>query len=305
MPTLRYLEYALALDEFGTHKRAALELHVSQPAISKGIAALEREYGVSLFERKVHPAKPTVFGAALLEEARKAVNGVGQLRQQFNAIKGLTAGSIRIGVGPIVASTLIGPAVARLLEHHPGIEVMVATGYWKKLLADLSNRKLDLYIGDLSDAGGQEFEAIKLPRQEIVWFCRSGHPILDKGRVHVSELLKYPLLVPTLPPWAKAWFKGLMGREDTRESPLTMRCDDYAILKLTVLNGNGVSGAPASVIAGEVAAGQLAVIPVRGAGVQSNAGIVTLRTRTNSPAVDALIAELQCVAGMEDGSGFG
>ena len=300
MPTLRYLEYALALEAYGTHKRAALELHVSQPAVSKGIAALEREYGVRLFERNAQPAQPTVFGAALLKKAREAVRGVDELREAINALKGLTTGSVTIGVGPIVGASYIGPAMARLSEAYPGIRVGVVTGHWKELLAALRGRRIDLFAGDLSDASGPEFHVVAFPKQPIRWFCRAGHPILQSGPVSPAQLLDYPLAVPTLPPWAHAWLKALMPDADTRESPVTLQCDDYLVLKSTVECGNAISGAPEEVLAEELAAGRLALIPLQGEAIWSNPGVVRLRSRTPSPSMQVLSAELARVAGLVD-----
>ena len=121
-------------------------------------------------------------GRPCLTQARKAVTEIGQIREQFNAHQGTeNAGSIRIGVGPIVASTLIGPAVARLIAHHPGIDVMAVTGYWKELLADLRSRSWTYIPGTCRMRVARSLRRWKLPKQEIVWFCRSGHAVLGQG----------------------------------------------------------------------------------------------------------------------------
>ena len=116
---LRDLHILLTVAQSGTMVRAAHELSMSQPAISKAIAALEHTLGVRLLDRTPQGVKPTRYGLALL---RRGAAVFDELRQGVGEIEYLSeqgVGELRIGYGEPIAITLVTAVVTTLISKHP------------------------------------------------------------------------------------------------------------------------------------------------------------------------------------------
>src|SRR5512134_103481 len=108
---LRVMRHLLALDEHRNFARAARELGITQPALSRSIQALEASVGVRLFDRGRERVKPTDVGQLLLDLARPIVNESAEAERQLRHLVTAQTGQIRIGAGPYPADISIGRAV--------------------------------------------------------------------------------------------------------------------------------------------------------------------------------------------------
>ena len=104
---------------------AALELGVSQAAISHSVAELERELGVKLLERGRFGARPTQAAFGIIEHARKMLQSEAAISQEVALHKGLVRGRLRVAVFHSVAYHLMPPLMKRLSEKYPGLDVMM------------------------------------------------------------------------------------------------------------------------------------------------------------------------------------
>ena len=124
LQNLRVLD---AVVRSGSMARAAGELHISQPAISKAIGELEHTVGVRLLDRGRYGVEPTAYGRALL---RRSVTVFDELRESVKEIEYLsdpTAGELRIGALEAVAAGLLAATIERLSRKHPRIIFHVTT----------------------------------------------------------------------------------------------------------------------------------------------------------------------------------
>ncbi|MBV9004349.1 MAG: ATP-binding cassette domain-containing protein [Solirubrobacterales bacterium] len=103
----RRLEHFLAAFRHGSLGRAAAELHISQPGLSKSIRQLERELEVKLFERTPMGLQPTVFGEALATHASSVQSELDSASREIAMLRGAAKGVVRIGVTPSVAASLM------------------------------------------------------------------------------------------------------------------------------------------------------------------------------------------------------
>ena len=116
LPTIRQLEYAVAVDEHRHFGRAADALHVSQPGLSAQIRELERRLGVALFERSRAATRPTAAGVEILGRARVVLREVTDLVHAAASHLDTVRGTVRVGAIPTIAPYLLS-AVARHLHH--------------------------------------------------------------------------------------------------------------------------------------------------------------------------------------------
>ncbi len=122
---LSQLRAVVAVADSGNFSEAALELHLSQPAISHAIATLEEELGVPLFARGRHGAVLTPAGERILYHARQALQNLEMMQQEANLHKGLHGGHVRIAAFRSVATHLLPKAIAQFHNQFPEIAVTI------------------------------------------------------------------------------------------------------------------------------------------------------------------------------------
>ena len=110
----------------GSVSRAAEALFLSQPAVTLQLQALERDFGIKLFERSGRRFGLTSAGDALYELARPLVDGLDGLESEFrNRLKGLSAGALHVAAGTSTILYLLPQLVRSFRERHPEVQVVL------------------------------------------------------------------------------------------------------------------------------------------------------------------------------------
>lgn len=122
---IRALEAVIAVHEQGSFSSAAARLFVSQPALTRRVALLERELGVRLFVRGNNGAYVTRAGRALLEPAQRALRETASIRDTIGRMNAGEHGTLRIVATPDLSSRVPGDLIGRYHERFPGIDVRV------------------------------------------------------------------------------------------------------------------------------------------------------------------------------------
>lgn len=288
----RHLRHFVAVAETGNFQKAARQVHLSQPAVTKSIQRMEHWFGYKLFDRGAK-LELTDFGRLLLDQARKTLLNFDDLQHEANLFRNLITGELTIGAGPLMAESIVGPAVGRLLARHPKLHVTVHVDNFAQFPERLRHRELDFFIADITAIRtAPEFEIIAVPAQEVVWFCRPGHPLAAQKPVSLAEFFRYPIVVPMLATWVTAWFtEHYPGNLGTFRPALT--CSHFSTLKAVVENSDAISGAIHAALVGDFLEKRFVPIPLKAPKLHANAGIVSLKGRSLSPAALALVTELQ------------
>lgn len=153
MPTIRQLQYLVALADEGSFAEAARISHVSQPALSQQVKALEERLGVRLLERSTTGAILTPIGRSIVSKARGIlgeVRGIEELAR--SAATGLT-GTLRLGTTPTLGPYLLSPIIADLHRAAPGLRLYVREGIPDEQALQLSRGELDVMLGPLPIRG--------------------------------------------------------------------------------------------------------------------------------------------------------
>jgi LysR family carnitine catabolism transcriptional activator len=122
---IRQIEYVVGVAEHGGFTRAAASLHVTQPALSEGVARLEAELGVLLFDRVGRRTLVSSAGQAFLEPARQVLRDLAVLRTSVGAVAGLEAGTLEIAALPTLAVDPLARLIGAFREAYPQIVVHV------------------------------------------------------------------------------------------------------------------------------------------------------------------------------------
>ncbi|HUO49468.1 MAG TPA: LysR family transcriptional regulator, partial [Acidimicrobiales bacterium] len=127
---LHQLAYTVAVAEEGSFTRAAERLHLAQPSLSRQVRLLERELGVTFFNRGPGqgPVTPTADGAALLPFLRRVLADVEATGAEARALAGMARGRVTVGATPSLVTSVLAPALVKFHEGHPGIDLFVVEG---------------------------------------------------------------------------------------------------------------------------------------------------------------------------------
>src|SRR6266849_10002325 len=118
---LRDLNVLLTVARCGSMGKAAVQLSVSQPAISKVIAEMEHTLGVRLLDRGPRGVEPTIYARALLDRGLVAFDELKQAMKHIEFLADPTVGELRIGANPVLAAGLVAAVIDQLSRQYPRI----------------------------------------------------------------------------------------------------------------------------------------------------------------------------------------
>ena len=146
---LRHLQLLVALDQFRHLGRAAEFLSLTQPAVSKTLAEIERLFGLELFVRSTRGTEPTAYGVAVVRFARSVLADYDRTRDEIAAVAAGAAGRVSVGAMVVATPVLLARAVELLKARSSQTAVLVEEGDLTRLLPRLRVAELDLFVGRL------------------------------------------------------------------------------------------------------------------------------------------------------------
>ena len=194
---LRDLHILLAVVQAGSITKAATQLAVSQPAVSKAIAEMEYALGVRLLERSPQGVEPTRYGEALVRRSTAVFNELSQGVKEIEFLADPTVGELRIGTTEPFAAAIVAPIVDVLSQEYPRISFHIVTGDLGTLLRELAGRNIELAMSRMiEDVSGQELIAENLFDDPYVVVAGAQHSMVRKRKVRLVDLLAEHWVLP-------------------------------------------------------------------------------------------------------------
>lgn len=298
---LRHLRHAIALGKHGNFARAAEALNLTQPTLSRSIAALEEALGVPLFDRSHKGVTPTPFGRVLLERGEDVVRGEFNLRREIALLAGLEVGSLAVGAGPYASEVSVAAAVARVVNAHPNLQIRVTTSDPVEVVRDVLAQRIDVGIAERAGPDSDERLSIEpIPSHPIVLACRPGHPLVRLSHLAPAQIMNFPLVTTLLRGAAAATAHSLGATTSLKGSGSgdfapQLSVNSLSLARLIARQSNALFPGTAGMLAEDVAAGHLVVLDFSVPAMRTNYGVIYLRGRTLAPAAKAFIAALHTV----------
>ena len=173
--SLKNLRTFVTVAETGSFSAAAERLFLTQSAVSMQIKALEEEWGVTLFDRKLRPPVLNRRGWMLVDPARALVDQYDRLKATAGTATAELVGSVRVGVVPSAATLLLPEVMVRLRRAHPGLTVLAESGLSQELMFKVSQGRLDAAVVTGPDSAEVGIVARLVRREELKLFA---HPDL-------------------------------------------------------------------------------------------------------------------------------
>ena len=193
---LRTLRYFLTICQEGTMSRAAEVLHITQPALSRQIAALERELGAQLLERHSRSVVPTEKGLYLRRRAEEIVGLANQTEADFAQPDEIVAGTIHIGAGESEGFRVIAQAARAFRDQHPNVRFCLHSSNAIDLIERLEHG-VDDFAVLMNYQNIDRYDSLRL-RPTDAWgvLMRDDDPLAAQETVGPADLGDAPLIVP-------------------------------------------------------------------------------------------------------------
>jgi DNA-binding transcriptional LysR family regulator len=292
---LRDLHILLTVAQSGSMVRASRDLAMSQPAVSKAIAALEHTLGVRLLDRGPSGVAPTRYGHALLRRGAAVFDelrqGVGEI--EFLADSGV--GELRIGCGEPVAITPLPDVIHTLSSKYPRLVFHVRqVDTIASDFRDLRERKLDILVGRVAEPFSvDDLNAETVLEQSVVVVAGAQSEWTRHRKVTLGELVnqKWVLLPPEMPEseYVASAFRA-QGLTPPRASVTTL---SFHLRAALVARGGFLSAFPTTLLS---RFSSVKALPIDLGLPPRPIAIVTLKNRTLSPAAELFMDCVRSVA---------
>ena len=278
-PTLRQLEYIVALADTGQFVEAARQCSVSQPALSKQVREVEDMLGVELFERARPRVIPTRAGEEIVLRARRMLAQARELVNAASEFAGARPGTVRLGVIPTIAPYGLPGLLAKLRHLFPDVSFAIQELQTEVLLEQLRSGAIDLGLlarpFDVQGLAGPD-----LIVEPFVLVAPTGHPLSAPGLVKPREIAGASLILMADGHCLRDQAIDVCAAAGTPPATSVTAASVSTLVRM-VESGLGASLLPASALSAEVRPGQGLV--ARSFGTSPPGRTLTLQWRLTSP----------------------
>lgn len=281
---LTRLRHIVTIYRLRSFSRAAEELSITQPALSRSIATFEERCGLRIFDRGRSGVVPTAVGEAVVQEAERVLRSVHDLKHNLRLYRGGEAGRIAFGVGPLAASLILPRLSRELLRERPDLRVVTSINSAEQMLQELLADDIEMIFANSWKLDtSPDVVATSIGSIPLAMIVRAGHPLADCKKVSLSDLQDYPN--------ASAVDHAMPGLSNRAGGFV---CDNYHILRETVLGTDCTWLAAPGLLAEDLQAGRLCQLEIADLGpLHNDLSMIRRRGRTLSPVSEIVIGTVR------------
>ncbi len=278
--------FYFAAREKGVTKAAEI-LHVTQPAVTMQIKALEEALGLKLFRKYGKQLEMTEVGKVLFQYAEKIFGVVEQMEYALKGYMELSRGSLTIGTTRSFARHLMPGLLSRFQERYPGVKMILKEGSSQEIADGLVDFKYDLgIIGRLPNRN--RLKVIPYTKEEFCLVTSPQHKFARKEEVSYEELKDEPIIIREQGSGSRYAILSLLRSKGIEPSVL-VEAGSVEFIKEYVMKGQGLSFLYKPEIEMEARMGLLMRLPMRGGPIFVQTDIVLPRDAEPSPSVQAFL----------------
>lgn len=296
---LRQLETFARVAQRKSFTRAAEELALTQPAVTRQIAALEQELHTRLLERMGRRVQLTAAGEVLFEYAGQILRLTQEAERAVADVATGAAGRLSVGASNTTATYLLPPLLRQFREAYPGVELSVHTGPSAQVAAMVAANEVDLGV---VTGPGAHHDLIEIALAEYATgvVVYPEHPLANTtarngsaAGVRTAELAGCPLILMEEGTNLRTYVDRLLSAAGVEEQ-VTMELDNIEAIKKMIEARLGISLLPLLAVGSEVEAGRLVALPLTDVpGAQRRLVAVHRRDKYLSASLKAFLALLR------------
>lgn len=291
---LRHLTLVTAIAERGSVVRAAEELRVTQPVVTRGLRELEVILGARLFDRGPRGVTATAAGEVFIAHAWGVLAQLRQAAQHVTELSRGEVGTVTVGTHMAGSNLLLPRAVARVKRERPRLTVVVKEASPDVLSADVAAGRIDLAVGRLIpvEDGGQNTQ-IRLYIEPIRLVTRTGHPAQALSSPTLAELVGYPWILPISQTALRHELEQVFFDQGVTLPDDRIECTSILTLRTLLIETDAIAALPTLIAQAD---DQLAPLATPLSTVHRVIGVTIAADRTPSPGCAALLTHLREVA---------
>jgi DNA-binding transcriptional LysR family regulator len=294
---LRDLHILMAVVQCGSMTKAAAQLSISNPVVSKSISDMEHVLGVRLLERAPHGIEPTSYGRALLDHGLVAFDELRQAVRHIEFLANPTAGEVRIGTTVAIGQGFATLVISRLSRRYPRITFHLAATESGLVYRALEDRKVDLVIALIfSPLPAEHLHAEVLYEEPQIVVAGAKNPWTRRRRVRLAELMHEPWVLPPPESLSGSVVVEAFRAEGLHFPPTAVITSTVPVRTSLLATGPYLTIAPDSVLAIPIRNPALKRVPIDLPTTRRPIGIITLKNRTLSPVAQLFINQTREIA---------
>lgn len=288
---LRDLHIALAVADAGSMTRAAEELAVSYPVVSKTISDLERTLGVKLFDRSISGVEPTHYGRALLQSGTAVFDEMRKGLQQIEFIKQPDAGELRIGSSIVTDAGLLPAIIEQFSRDYPRAVINVLPeNIAIQQYDNLRDRKVELVVGRLPTTMNEpDLVAETLMNERNVVAAGSDSAWAKRRNLTLAELMGEPWVLAQPGSLARSLQDDVFRNSGLEPPPATVVTVSLHLYLRLIETGRWLGLIPGTVMRFGGKHMRIKILPVKTAAPPAPVGFITVKDRTLTPLAQRFI----------------
>lgn len=291
--TLAQIQSVIAVTEGESFSEAARRLGVAQPTVHRAVTQMESEVGRPLFDRGPRGVIAQRATRALATAARLAFAELAQAQSELAELAGREVGRITVGAMPLSRACLLGPAIASFRLTRPTLRISVVDGPFADLALGLRRGEIDLLVGALRPAEAvPDLTQEALFEDEMVVVARAGHPLGSCSDPMTLALAPWVVAAEGTP--ARRAFDAIFC--DAAAPASLVETGSSVLLRELLCASDHLGFTSALQVVPDVAAGRLAVLPLRPENTRRPIGVIHRTDWQPTPAQQDFIAALRQVA---------
>ena len=269
-------------------------IHLTQPAVSLQIQALEEIYETKLFDRSSSTVTLTPAGEMLYKYAKEILALYASAEKVIGEITGLVKGSISIGASSTIGNYVLPAVIADFKKNHLKIKVHLLVGNTKRVVELLNAGNVDLGLVE-GEVTRQKMVVEKILSDELLLVVPSHHPWAKKRDISVSEITKEPFILREGGSGTRQMIEKFLGSHGiaTQDLRISMILGSTEAIKQAVENGLGISILSRWAARKESKFGSLHTIRFKEQKMSRDFSLITNKGTVSSHAVDEFLTYLK------------
>lgn len=263
---------------------------LSQPAVTRQVAALEADLGTALLDRSSRQFRLTPAGELVYERARRLAAGVSEMREAVADLVDHDRGRVSIGAVTTVGVGILPPILAEFTRRYPAVRVMVKAGRTAETLERVLQGEIDMAITP-TPVTHPRLKSIELCSDPVELVCSPDLKTVLPDPLPLEQLAQVAMISFQTPSRFRTFVDSTLEQHGIYPN-VTMEFDSHEAVRMMVERGFGVAMVPRSAVEGDLVAGKLVQLRVEGLPpiARTTSLLVKRETDARSPAVDNLIA---------------
>ena len=257
--------------------KAANELNISQPAVTKHIKEIENQLNTKLFDRKGTTIQLTESGKILFVYAEKNRQLYRDLEFAISQLNKSEKGKLKIGASTTIAQYILPEILAKFNSCYKDINIELVTHNSEDISTLLKNGQIDLGIVE-GESKSSYFDYEKFKRDEIVLVCKSNHPLVNKN-FKIKDLYDIDLIVREQGSGTQEFIQNQLKKSglEVQKLNIIMQLGSSESIKNYLLHSEALAFLSLNTILPELKNNQLSVIDIKNFSIERDFNFITLK----------------------------